>query len=127
VKGGPCSPLNRRIVHVPFYTPCVVTGSYKAVKHCGKGRVENEDYLGKIVVPGEDMLWIVQRWLNQALEGTTGGLTDDVLSKFKEIVSENSVYPEGANTEPLDVWKANIINRHSGDHVFALGQPNSFP
>ena len=128
MRGAPVAPFNRRVIHVPSRTPNVETGSYKAVKY-GKGKIKNEYYLGRVVVPAEDHLWIVQQWINDALEGTgRGGLSDVVLCKLKEIIAANSTLPEGVvDGMELDLWCAEIINHNSGDKVFVNRQPNSFP
>ena len=85
----------------------------------------NEFYLGRVEVPIEGQLCVVQDWLNDALEGTTGGLSKDALRRFEETLARNSNFEGNCKGTKLDIWKAEIVNRTPGDEVFVFKQLSS--
>jgi uncharacterized protein YlzI (FlbEa/FlbD family) len=122
VEGVPVGEFNRTVVWVPLNDRKVETGSYGAMKHCG-GKIEEIKCLGRVTVPVEGHLLIVQNWIKEIL---------DKRDQFDEVVADvtnrlKSYSPkEGVDTLELDVYSAFVINGKK-DEVFIYRNPSSFP
>ena len=116
--------FNRTILWVRIDSRSVETGSFKAMKDAG-GKIKDVVFLGRVTVPVEDHLWIVQHWIGEILES-------DLRSQFEGIIKgvqgmmDNYSPGEGVDTMQLDVFSAVVVNRRE-DEVFIYKKPSSFP
>lgn len=117
-------PFNRRVLRVPLGSSCVEPGSFGAVRY-GGGKVRDVKSLGSIVVPVSKHLSTVEQWVEEELEGTVEGLTEDVINNVQARMEANQPPPEGVETMELEVFSAVIVNRKE-DEVFVYRNPSSF-
>src|SRR5215471_10568731 len=123
VYGKPVAPYNRTVLYVPRKSYSVEDGSTGAVK-AGRGKIRDVIYLGRVTVPLEEHLHIVQHWIEAALKDMSiGGLSEEVISGIQERIADYSITPS-EKTVQLDVFRAVIVNRME-DKVFVHRTPTS--
>ena len=125
VNGKPVAHFNRRVLYVPLSSDSVETGTYDAVR-TGGGRIKEIHWLGRVTVPIEDHLCIVENWVDETLEGSRDGLSDAVIYGLQNKMTSSGDLPEGGEVMQLDVFRAVIVNRRE-DQVFVYRKPSSFP
>jgi hypothetical protein len=125
VDGSPVAEYNRRVIRVPLNSYSVEVGTYGGVR-TGGGKIYDVQWLGRVTVPLEDHLWIVQQWVGEALHGTKGGLTETAIQKLKASIDKITAPPSGVEATQLDLFRAVIVNRMEDD-VFIYRKPSSFP
>lgn len=124
IHGDPVAPFNRSVIWVPLSDRSVETGTFGAVK-TGGGKIKDVERLGRVTVPLEDHLWIVEHWVEEALKENHDTLFGDVIKgvQARMIMSPT---PTGGETMELEVFSARIVN-HTEDSVFVYRKPSSFP
>ena len=112
---------------MPLSSDSVETGTYDAVR-TGRGKIKEIQKLGRVTVPLEDHLCVVETWVDEALEGSRDGLSEDVICRVQNKMDASSEQPLAANSQvmQLDVFRAVIVNRRE-DGVFVYRKPSSFP
>lgn len=126
VRGKPVEYFNRRVICVPGADDCQVeSGSYGAVIDAG-GVIKNVQWMGKITVPIEKHLSIVENWVNDALDGSVGGISVGVIEAVQKHLDNAGQSPLDGNMMELDVFCAIIVNRKK-DEVFLYRKPRSLP
>jgi hypothetical protein len=124
VRDRPVAPFNRTVVWVGDNARSVETGTFGAVKN-GGGKIKDIAWLGRVAVPVEDHLWIIQHWVEQILELKVGAQFNEVVNEL--VVQLGRYSPEeGIDTLQLDVFSAVVVN-HMEDKVFIYKDPSSFP
>jgi hypothetical protein len=118
--------FNRRVLHVPVADGFQVeSGPYGAVID-GGGVIKDVQWMGRVTVPIEKHLSIVESWVNDALDGSVGRLSGSVIEAVEKCMDEAGQPPVEDNMMELDVFRAMIVNR-SVDEVFVYRKPSSFP
>lgn len=125
VDGDPVAEYNRRVIRVPSNSYSVEVGTYGGVR-TGGGRIYDTQWLGRVTVPLEDHLWIVQQWIGEALLGTDGGLSETAIERLEARIDEITAPPWDTEVMQLDLFRAMIVNRMEND-VFIYRNPSSFP
>jgi hypothetical protein len=125
VGGEPVPEYNRRIIRVAPNSYSVEAGTYGGVM-TGGGRIREIVKLGRVTIPLEQHLYIVEHWVGDALQGTEGGLSDTVFDRIEERLHTETPAPYGVESMQLDVFRAVIIN-HMENDVFVYRNPSSFP
>ena len=129
IQGKPVEYFNRRVLWVPAADPYQVeSGPYGAVRD-GGGVIRDVQRIGRVAVPIEKHLSIVDNWVNDALGGSVDGLSGSVIEAVQKRLDEVSQPETSAvegDTMELDVFSAMIVNR-SEDEVFVYRKPSSFP
>jgi len=129
IRGKPVEYFNRRVLRVPAADVCQVeSGPYGAVID-GGGVIRDVQWMGRITIPIEKHLSIVDNWVNDALDSSVGGLSDSVIEAVQTRIDEvghSEALSAEDNMMELDVFRATIVNR-SEDEVFLYHKPNSFP
>lgn len=123
IDGEPVEEYNRRVLRVPSNSCCVEPGSYGAVRN-GGGKIRDIESLGKIIVPSNRHLSTVEKWVEEELNGTVGGLSENVIRKVQTRMEAHQPPPEGVETMELEVFRAVIVNRKE-DKVFVYKNPSS--
>jgi hypothetical protein len=123
IDGEPVEEYNRRVVRVPENSCCVEAGPYGAVTNAG-GKVRDIESLGTIIVPTNRHLSTVEEWVEEELNGTVGGLSENVIKKVQARMKAHRLPPEGVETMELEVFRAVIVNRME-DKVFVYKNPSS--
>jgi hypothetical protein len=121
----PVPEYNRRIIRVPSNSHYIEVGTYGGVM-TGGGRIREIEKLGRVTIPLEQHLHIVQDWVGDALKGTEGGLSETVFDLIEERLHTATPTPYGVESMQLDVFRAVIVNRME-DSVFIYRNPTSFP
>ena len=124
IYGSPVAPFNRRVLHVPVDSCHVEAGSF-AIMRAGGGKLQDIECLGRIAVPLEKHLHIVEMWINEALDGAVGGISSEVIKEVKERINSNVPPSSGVETMDLEVFSAVVVNRMK-DGVFVYKAPTSF-
>lgn len=124
MRGQPVAPFNRSVLWLPTNARSVETGTFAAVKN-GGGKIKGIEWLGRVSVPVEDHLWIVQHWIEVILESNIGAQFDEVVKQVGDQLARYSP-EEGVDTLQLDVFRAVVVNRME-DKVFIYKNPSSFP
>ena len=125
IRGKPVEYFNRRVLHVPAADISQVeSGPYGAIID-GGGVIRDVQWMGRVTVPIEKHLSIVDNWVNDALNGSEGGLSG-VIEAVQKRVDEAGQPPVEGNMMELDVFHAMIVNRKQ-DEVFFYRKPTSFP
>ena len=124
ILGKPVAPFNRRIICVPANSCSVESGSFDAIRH-GRGKIQEVNTLGRVIVPFEKHLSIVEAWVEEALDGSIGGISEQVINKVLERMSAYEKACDGETME-LDVFSAVVVNGME-DKVFVYRKPSSFP
>ena len=79
IQGKPVEYFNRRVLWVPAADPYQVeSGPYGAVRD-GGGVIRDVQRIGRVTVPIEKHLSIVDNWVNDALGGSVDGLSGSVI------------------------------------------------
>jgi hypothetical protein len=125
IDDEPVAEYNRRIIHVPSNSHSVDAGTYGGVT-TGGGKITEVEKLGRVTVPLEQHLYIVERWVGDALEGTVGGLSETVFDRVETRLHSIAPAAWGVESMQLDVFRAVIVNRMEND-VFVYRNPTSFP
>lgn len=125
VNGRPVAHFNRSVLYVPLSSDAVETGTYDAVR-TGGGKIKDILWLGRVAVPLEDHLCIVENWVDEVLGGSRDGFTDQVIYGVQNKMTSSADPPAGSEIMQLDVFRAVIVN-HSEDKVFVYRKPSSFP
>lgn len=125
IDGDSVEPYNRQVLRVPLGSSCVEQGSFGAVRY-GGGKIRDVKSLGTIVVPVKNHLSTVEKWVEEQLDGTMDGLTENVVKKVQARMEANQPPPEGVETMELEVFRAVIVNRMD-DKVFIYRNPTSLP
>lgn len=125
INGEPIAPFNRRVLTVSPTSCTVISGSMGAVKN-GGGKIKDIKKIGRMIVPVEKHLSIVESWMEEALVGRSNRLTPEVILEIQRNIESNENPPEGTETMELDVFSAVIINSNQ-DCIFAYRDPSSFP
>lgn len=124
VRGEPVAYFNRSIIWVRFDARSVETGTFGGMENAG-GKIQDIEWLGRVTVPVEDHLWVIQHWVEETLESHLGGDFERVIKGVKAMM-ETSVPREGTDTMQLDVFSAVVVNRME-NKVFVYKKPSSFP
>ena len=124
VRGKPVEYFNRRVVCVLEADVCE-SGSYGAVIDAG-GVIRDVQWMGRVTVPIEKHLSIVDNWVNDALDGFVGGISVGVIEAVQKHVDDAGQSPLDGNMMELDVFRAMIVNRKK-DEVFLYRKPRSLP
>ena len=125
INGRPVPYYNRRVIHIPYKAMSVESGSYPAVED-GGGKFKDIKYLGRVTVPLEDHMDIVDDWLDESLKETIGGYNQDMMRNFMERILANRTCATTDEVMELDIFSAVIVNRRE-DQVFVYRPPSSFP
>ena len=96
VRGQPVAPFNRSVVWVPNDARSAETGTFGAVKN-GDGKITGIEWLGRVTVPVEDHLWIIQHWVEQILESNEGVQFNEVAQELQAQLARYSP-EEGVDT-----------------------------
>ena len=126
IRGKPVEYFNRRVLSVPAGDVCEVeSGPYGAVTD-GGGFIRDVQWMGRVSVPIEKHLSIVDNWVNDALDGSVGGLSASVIEAVQKRVDEAGQPPAEGSLMELDIFRAMVVNRRE-DKVFVYRKPSSFP
>lgn len=125
VEGEPVPEYNRRIIRVPLNSHFVESGTYGGVL-TGGGKIKEIEKLGRVTIPLEQHLHIVQDWVGDALQGTEEGLSGAVFDRIEERIRAATPTPYNVESMQLDVFRAVIVNRME-NNVFVYRDPTSFP
>jgi hypothetical protein len=125
VEDEPVAGYNHRIIRVPVNSHSIEAGTYGGVR-TGGGKIKDIEKLGRVTVPLEQHLDIVQSWVEGALMETDGGLSKAVFDQIEAQLHSIPQTPRGVESMQLDVFRAVIVNRMEND-VFVYKNPSSFP
>ena len=126
IRGKPVEYFNRRVLHIPAADACQFeSGPYGAVIE-GGGAIRDVLWMGRVMVPIEKHLSIVDNWVNDALNGSEDRVSSSVIEAVQKRVDEAGQPPVEGNLMELDVFRAMIVNRRE-DEVFVYRKPSSFP
>ena len=126
VYGKPVPDFNRRPIAFRIDTGEVEDGSTTEVE-AGRGSIRRVEYLGRVKVPEEEQLCIVQLWLKTAMKEAGRSISDETIFEAVEAaIKENPTPPANLRTVELDIFRGYVINRLRG-RPFVYRQPSSFP
>lgn len=124
ISGEPVASFNRRIIWVPTNSSSVVSGSFDAVRH-GGGKIKEIEAFGRVTVPFEKHLSIVETWVGEALDRNGGGISTQVIAKVQARMNEYEKVSDVKAME-LEIFTAVIVNKMENE-VFVYRKPTSFP
>lgn len=126
IHGDPVAPFNRRVLYLrPGATKFVESGTFGAVK-TGGGQITQVKPLGRVAVPFDKYLWIVDRWLEEIMGASSGAPIHKIMAELETRIMANHSPPIGVRSMQLDIFSAVIVNRME-DIVFVYRNPSSFP
>ena len=121
-SGRPAADYNRRVIRIPHNSLAIESGSFGGVKTAG-GKIKNVELLGRVTVPLEDHLHIVEDWAQEALKEVGEGCPERVILEVLSRVQKAPIPSSGEMIE-LDIFSGVIVNRLE-DQVFAYKTPVS--
>lgn len=125
IDGEPVAPYNRRVIHLKLGCASLETGDVGAV-WAGRGKVSEEEFLGRITVPLEGNLTLVQDWVKDIFDKGDEGMTMDAVVEGVKTNSNNLNVPQdGTEVIQLDIFKGTVLNKMK-DQVFIFKEPTSF-
>jgi len=123
IDGQPVAPCNRRVLCLRPSKRSVETGDMGAVK-AGRGRVSELEFLGRVTVPLEGNLQLVQGWVEETYEEANGECSvDTVIESVKDHISATMSTTE-QEIMTLDIFRATVLNRME-NKVFVFRTPSS--
>jgi hypothetical protein len=124
IDGRPVAHCNRRVLYLRPNKRSVETGDIGAVKD-GRGRVSELEFLGRVTVPLEGNLELVQGWVEETYAELNGDCTvDTVIESVKDHISTSIAPARAQEIMVLEIFRAVVLNRME-DKVFVFRTPSS--
>ena len=126
IYGKPVASFNRRVLDLGLTSGVVQAGTYGAVR-AGGGQINQVQWLGRVTVPFEQQLSIVEQWVNEAFKETGIPASEDaVIAGVQARMNDTGILSTDVESVQLDIFRAVIVNRME-DKVFVYKTPTSFP
>lgn len=124
IEGQAVASCNRRVLYLRPSKHSVETGDIGAVK-AGRGRVSELEVLGRVTVPLEGNLELIQEWVEETYEETNGDCSvDSVIESVKDHISAFALPTTAQEVITLDIFRATVHNRME-NKVFVFRTPSS--
>ena len=122
----PVPESSRRVIAFRIDTGDVEEGSVSAVR-AGKGRIKGVEFLGRVKVPEEEQLSIVQHWLRTAIKEYGQSISDErIFEAVRSAMMENQTPPADERIVEFEIFKGYVVNRLKG-RPFVQKRHSSFP
>jgi hypothetical protein len=127
VYGKPVPEFNRRVIAFRIDTGEVEEGSVPAVQ-AGKGTIKGIGILGRVQVPEEEQLCVVQEWLQTAMKEAGQNLSEGLIFEaVRAACIANRTQPTDIDTKvEMEIFRGYIVNRLR-NRPFVYKRPSSFP
>ena len=122
IDGRQVAPCNRRVLWLRSNKGSIETGDVGAVK-AGKGKVSEVELLGRVTVPLEGNLRLVQGWVEEAYQDGESSV-EAVLEIVKDHISASELPTTTVELMVLDIFAATVVNRME-NKVFVFRTPSS--
>ena len=122
IDGRPVADCNRRVLWLRLNKGTVETGDVGAVK-AGKGMVSEVEILGRVTVPLEGNLRLVQGWVEEAFQDGENSV-DAVIEAVKDHIAASDMPSTMEEIMVLDIFRATVVNRMA-NKVFVFRTPSS--
>ena len=125
--GKPVSPILRRIIYFRLKDASIQAGDDSGVR-AGGGKVVDAEWLGRITVPLEGNLELIQLWIREIFQESGENTSEDEIYdgiKRRIVGLGSGAGNDGNDYITLDIFKGKIMSPMK-DTVFAYRKPTSF-